>query len=55
MIVALKKYGWVLVREGANHEVCSNGKGKKTMVGRRTEMPEPRANAIIKLAEQNPG
>lgn len=48
----LKKYGWWLLREGANHEIWTNGKIQEP-VPRHREINEMLAKKIIKKAEAN--
>jgi predicted RNA binding protein YcfA (HicA-like mRNA interferase family) len=53
VIKALTKYGWWKKREGANHEVWTNGDISQP-VARHNDIPERTADGIIKKAKQNP-
>lgn len=55
LLKELKKYGWYLSRQGANHEIWENGNGDKLAVGRHADIPEPTAKAIIHKAKACPG
>ena len=47
LIKLLEQNGWQFVRNGANHDIYSNGK-KIEAVERHNEIPEQLAKAIIK-------
>lgn len=47
LIKLLERNGWKLVRNGANHDIYSNG-SKIEPIERHSEIPEQLAKAIIK-------
>ena len=47
LIDILKRNGWYLLREGANHSIYTNG-AKIEAIPRHTEVDESLAKAIIK-------
>ncbi len=47
VIKRLKKAGWYLKRQGANHEIWTDGK-KSIPVPRHTELDEDTAKGILK-------
>jgi len=49
VIKKLKTAGWYLKRQGANHEIWTDGK-KSTSVPRHTELDEDTAKGILKDA-----
>ena len=46
----LEQYGFFLQREGSNHSIYSNGKGKIVPVKRHTTFDRTTANALCKQA-----
>ncbi|MCB9229807.1 MAG: type II toxin-antitoxin system HicA family toxin [Deltaproteobacteria bacterium] len=55
LLKELKKYGWILIRQGGRHEIWGNGMGCQEPVGRHPDIPEELAKKIIRTAKQNPG
>ena len=55
VVKELKKNGWYLKREGANHEVWENGLGQLEYVPRHADINELTAKSIIKKSKNYPG
>ncbi len=55
VVKELKKNGWSLKREGANHEVWGNGLGQLEYVPRHSDINEYTAKSIIKKSKTYPG
>ena len=51
----LRELGWDLLREGANHEIWTNGRGVTGRVPRHREIREGTAKKIIRKATRNRG
>lgn len=51
---ALKQLGWWILRQGARHEIWTNGREQEPLP-RHNEIIEPLAKKILRTAHQFPG